>query len=121
MRSELRVATAQFENRCGDKAFNLAAIDELSEKAARLGASVVAFHECSVTGYSFARRLSKEQLWDLAEDIPGGASTGTLTRIARRHGIAVLAGLFERGDDGELYKAHVCIDKDGVVAKHRKL
>ena len=121
MPSELRIATAQFENRSGDKAFNLAAIDELSNQAASRGADVVAFHECSVTGYSFARRLSKEQLWDLAEDIPGGPSIGTLTRIARHHGITLLAGLFERGDDGELYKAHVCIAKDGVVAKHRKL
>src|SRR5215469_615591 len=121
MPNELRIATAQFENRSGDKAFNLAMIAELSAKAARSGADVIAFHECSITGYTFARRLSREQLWDLAEAVPGGASIGVLTRIARRHRIVVLAGLFERGDDGELYKAHVCIDKDGVVAKHRKI
>ncbi|MFZ1868196.1 MAG: hypothetical protein WAU49_06880, partial [Steroidobacteraceae bacterium] len=50
MPTDLRVVTAQFENRSGDKLFNLAAIDELSAKAARLGAHVVAFHECSITG-----------------------------------------------------------------------
>ncbi len=121
MPSELRIATAQFENRSGDKGFNLAAIEELSARAAGSGAEVVAFHECSITGYSFARRLSREQLWDLAEDIPGGASIEALARIARRHGIAVLAGLFERGEDGELYKAQVCLDGGGVIAKHRKL
>lgn len=121
MPSELRIATAQFENRSGDKEFNLATIDELSRKAAALGANVVAFHECSITGYSFARRLSREQLWDLAEAVPDGESIGTLTVIARRYGIAVLAGLFERGKDGELYKAQVCVDKSGLVAKHRKL
>lgn len=121
MPNELRIATAQFENRSGDKQFNLATIEELSARAARLGASVVAFHECSITGYSFARRLSREQLWDLAEAIPGGASMAALTGIARRHGIAVLAGLFERGDDGELYKVYVCVDSGGLVAKHRKI
>ncbi len=121
MPGDLRIATAQFENRSGDKQFNLTAIEELSAKAARLGANVVAFHECSITGYSFARRLSQEQLWDLAEVIPGGASIEALTGIARRHGIAVLAGLFERGDGGEVYKAHVCVDRSGLVARHRKI
>ncbi|MGA9368455.1 MAG: nitrilase-related carbon-nitrogen hydrolase [Steroidobacteraceae bacterium] len=84
MPTDLRVVTAQFENRSGDKLFNLAAIDELSAKAARLGAHVVAFHECSITGYTFARRLSQKQLWDLAEIIPSGASIQALTGIARR-------------------------------------
>ncbi|HEV2271151.1 MAG TPA: nitrilase family protein [Steroidobacteraceae bacterium] len=121
MPNELRIATAQFESRSADKAFNLATIEELSATAARSGADVAAFHECSITGYTFARRLSRAQLWDLAEVIPGGPSIESLTAIARRHRIAVLAGLFERGDDGELYKAHVCVDKGGVVAKHRKI
>ena len=94
MPGDLRIATAQFENRSGDKQFNLTAIEELAAKAARLGANAVAFQECSITGYGFARRLSREQLWDLAEAIPGGASIEALTGIARRHGIAVLVGLF---------------------------
>jgi predicted amidohydrolase len=121
MPKDLKIATAQFENRSGDKSFNLAVIDQLSARAARSGADVIAFHECSITGYSFARRLSKAQLWDLAEAIPSGPSTEVLAGIARRHGIAVLAGLFERGDDGEVYKAHVCVDGDGVKAKYRKI
>ena len=121
MPNDLRIAAAQFENRSGDKAFNLATIADLAAKAASQGANAIAFHECSITGYSFARRLSREQLWDLAEAIPGGPSITALTDIARRSGIAVLAGLFERGDDGELYKAHVCVDTTGVVAKHRKI
>ena len=121
MPNELRIAAAQFENRSGNKEFNLAAIDALAARAARQGAEAIAFHECSITGYSFARRLSREQLWDLAEAVPGGPSTAALGDISRRHGIALLAGLFERGDDGELYKAHVCIDRGGLVAKHRKI
>lgn len=121
MPNDLRIATAQFEHRSGDKQFNLAAIEELSAKAARLGAQVAAFHECSITGYTFARRLSRHELWSLAEVIPDGASIDALSGIARRHGIVLLAGLFERGADGELYKAHVCVDRNGLVAKHRKI
>lgn len=121
MPADLRIATAQFENRSGDRQFNLAAIEELSARAARLGANVVAFHECSITGYSFARRLSKAELWDLAEVIPGGASLAALGACARRNAVTVLAGLFERGEDGEVYKAHVCVDANGLKAKHRKI
>jgi predicted amidohydrolase len=121
MTQELKIATAQFENRSGDKAFNLAAMGELSARAARSGAEVVAFHECSITGYTFARRLSREDLWELAEVIPGGASTTALIRIAERYRVSVLAGLFERGEDGAVYKAQVCVDQHGLVAKHRKI
>lgn len=121
MPQDLKIATAQFENRSGDKAFNLSVIDQLSARAAQSGADAIAFHECSVTGYTFARRLSKPELWELAEPIPSGPSTVALTQIARRHGIAVLAGLFERGTDGEVYKAHVCVDGAGLTAKYRKI
>ena len=121
MQSVLKIATAQFENRSGDKAFNLARIEELSARAAGMGADAIAFHECSIAGYTFARRLSQQQLRALAEPIPGGASIEALTRIARRHAIIVLAGLFERGDEGALYNAYVCVGKGGVLAKHRKI
>ncbi len=121
MPHDLKIATAQFENRSGDKAFNLSVIDELTARAASSGAHAIAFHECSVTGYTFARRLSRAELWELAEPIPAGPSIAALTNIARRHGIAVLAGLFERGVNGEIYKAHVCVDAHGLKAKYRKI
>jgi predicted amidohydrolase len=121
MPQDLKIATAQFENRSGDNTFNLSVIDQLTARAAQSGADVIAFHECSVTGYTFARRLSKTELWNLAEPIPSGPSILALTEIARRHRIAVLAGLFERGDDGEVYKVQVCVDGDGLKAKYRKI
>ena len=80
--NNLRIATAQFEHRSGDIGYNLKVIDELSAKAASGGASAIAFHECSVTGYSFARRLSKEQMLGLAEFIPGGEIITRLTAIS---------------------------------------
>ena len=79
MPRDLKIATAQFENRSGDKAFNLSVIDHLSARAAQSGADAIAFHECAVTGYTFARRLSKAELWELAEPIPSGPSIVALT------------------------------------------
>ena len=57
--NNLKIATAQFENRSGDKAYNLSVIERLAQKAAGEGAAAIAFHECSITGYTFARHLSK--------------------------------------------------------------
>jgi len=44
---DIRISTAQFENRSGDKKYNLWVIDRLAAEAAAKGADVVAFHECS--------------------------------------------------------------------------
>jgi predicted amidohydrolase len=44
-----------------------------------------------------------------------------LTEIASEYNIAILAGLFEKDKNGDIYKAYVCVTSDGVVAKHRKL
>ena len=117
----IKISTAQFENKSGDKNYNLSMIEKLSQQAAREGSDVIAFHECAVTGYSFARTLSKEQMLDLAEMIPGGDSILRLIKIAKENNIIVLAGLFEKDANDNLFKAYVCVDKNGVVAKYRKL
>lgn len=127
----IKIATAQFEHASGDKSHNLAVIRRLAAKAAAAGADAVAFHECSITGYSFARRLSKAELLGIAEYIPDGPvpegprpdgpSVGALTEIAREYNIVVLAGLFERDDEGNIYKAYVAVDRTGLLAKYRKL
>lgn len=117
----LRIAAAQFENASGDKRTNLETIRQITAQASAAGANVVAFHECSVTGYTFARHLLREQLLDLAEPIPEGESVQQLIAIAREYNIAVLAGLFERDRQDRLFKAQVCVTGSGLVAKHRKL
>jgi predicted amidohydrolase len=117
----IKIATAQFENKSGDKAYNLHIIDQLAGQAAEQGADVITFHECSVTGYTFARHLSKEQMLDVSEYIPDGESTQQLINIAKKHQIAILAGLFEKDKDDKIYKGYVCVDENGFVAKHRKL
>src|SRR5687768_8740664 len=106
----IKIATAQFENKSGDKGYNLSVIDRLSKQAAAEGAQAVAFHECSITGYTFARRLSREQMIELAEPIPDGKSVAALISIAKKNNIAILAGLFEKDSDNNLFKAYVCVD-----------
>lgn len=119
--TQLRISTAQFENRSGDKDYNLSVIEKLSGEAASKGSQVIAFHECSITGYTFARNLSKEKMLDIAECIPEGKSILKLQEIASRYNITILAGLFEKDENDHLYKAYVCVDKNGLIAKYRKL
>ena len=45
----IKIATAQFEHRSGDKDYNLRVIESLAADAASKGADVIAFHECSIT------------------------------------------------------------------------
>ncbi|MDQ2753506.1 MAG: nitrilase family protein, partial [Bacteroidota bacterium] len=117
----INIATAQFEHKSGDKQYNLSVIESLCSKAKEEGAQAVAFHECSITGYTFARHLSKQEMLDLAEFIPEGESIKALTKISAKQNIVVLAGLFEKDEKDNIYKAYVCVDGNGLVAKYRKL
>lgn len=117
----IRIATAQFENKSGDKEYNLSVIRKLAAKAASQGAHAIAFHECSITGYSFARHLDKDQMLSLAEYVPDGPSVQKLIRIASELDITILAGLFEKDEHDRLYKTQVCVDKTGLIAKYHKL
>ena len=118
---KLKISTAKFENKSGDKQYNLFVIEKLSKQASTQGSKVIAFHECAITGYTFARKLSKDQMLELAEIIPEGPSILKLTEIAKRYDISILAGLFEKDKEDNLYKAYVCVNKHGLIAKHRKL
>src|ERR1700743_2348191 len=105
---DIRIAAAQFEHRNGDKAYNLGRIHGLTRQAVALGADLVSFHECSVSAYTFAQSLTRDELFDLAEPIPDGPSVGRLIDIARECQVPVLAGLFERDQD-RLFNTYVCV------------
>lgn len=117
----IKIASVQFENKSGDKDHNLSTIASFCRKASEDGVQAIAFHECSITGYTFARNLTKEQLLDVAEIIPDGPSIKRLREIAHTYQIVILAGLFEKDENNELFKAYVCVDENGLVAKYRKL
>ncbi len=122
---DIRIAAAQFEHKNGDKLFNLERIRELTRQAVEQGAEVVSFHECCISAYSFVQTFSKEQMLDLAEDVPDGPSTKQLIDIAREFRVPILAGLFERAKDADgteqVHNAYLCVDQTGLIAKHRKL
>ena len=117
---EISIATAQFQTRNGDKEYNLSRIEALTAEAADRGARVVSFHELCITSYTFLKDLGKEEIHELAEEVPSGPSTDRLVRIAGKHDVALLAGLLEK-DDGKLFNTYVCVTGEGLVARARKL
>jgi len=117
---DLRVATAQFEYRDGDKQYNLGRIRALTRQAVDCGAEVVSFHECCIPGYSFVQPFSRDELFALAEPVPDGPTTQELIAISREFRVPLLAGLFERAGD-RIHNTYVCVTGEGLVARHRKL
>ena len=117
----LNISVVQFEHKSADKEANLNIIDQMSRQAVSEGADVVAFHECCISGYTVANSLSKQEMLDLAEPIPNGPSTEMLIRLSKEHQITILAGLFEKDKNNNIYNSYICVNEEGLVAKHRKL
>ena len=117
----LKIAVAQFQPKDGDKDYNLSVIDKLTAKAKEGGAEVVSFHEMSITAYTFFKDLSRDEVKSYAEKVSGGKSTQRLVEIAAKYDVTVLAGLVEIDDDDKLYNTYICVDKNGLKAKYRKI
>jgi predicted amidohydrolase len=118
---DVRVAAVQFQHRPGDKTYNLGRIRNLVGEAARAGVEIIAFPEMCITGYWHVRKLPREGVEALAEQVPDGPSTKELLRLSRQHGMSIGAGLIEKGADGKLYNAYVVAMPDGRWVVHRKL
>ncbi len=117
---DLTIAVAQFQPKDGDKHYNLSVIESLVVQAKQLGADAISFHELSITAYTFLSNLDRDQLNELAEEIPNGPSCQKLIAMASKHKIAILTGLVESEGD-LLYNSYLCVDGNGVKAKYRKI
>ncbi len=118
---DIRIGAAQFEHSDNDHRRNLDRIGDLTAKAAKAGAEIVSFHEGCIHGYTWIQPLSLEELQDVAEPVPDGASVKELGKIAADCKTVVMAGLFERDADGRVYNTYVTVTPDGYFCKYRKL
>lgn len=116
----MNLAVAQFGPKDADKTYNLGVIEQLTKKAKNQGADVISFHEMCITAYTFTKNLKREEILDLAEEIPEGQSIKKLIAISIKYDIPILAGLVEK-EGNLIYNTYVCVTKEGVLAKYRKL
>ncbi|MDA8333914.1 MAG: nitrilase [Peptococcaceae bacterium] len=115
---DTRIALVQMRALTGRIEANLAGMEQFTAHAARSGADIICFPELSATGY--ARRPASL----LAEEVPG-KTAAALARMARTHGITVLAGLVEAGgyppQAGQRpFITHLVCCPDGIVSGYRK-
>ncbi len=115
------VAAVQIEHVNGEKPANREKIRHFAERAAAQNVEIVIFPECCITGYWFLRKLSRSQLQELAEPVPGGASSQFLAELADKYELTVGAGLIEITKDGTMYNTYVVAMPNGEFAYHRKL
>ena len=114
----LPVALVQERNH-GDAEANLAVIETRVAEAAKSGARLVLLQELHNGAY-FCQHESVDE-FDHAEPIPG-PSTDAFAKIARKHGVVIVASLFEKRAAGLYHNTAVVFDADGSTAgKYRKM
>jgi predicted amidohydrolase len=117
----IRVAAAQFQHAPGEKDANLGTIERFVAQAREQQVEIIAFPECCISGYWHLRKLSREELTELAEPVPGGPAAERLLALSRGAGMTIGAGFVERDGGGKLYNSYFVAMPDGRWACHRKL
>lgn len=103
-----------------DPKANLRKAVALAEQAAKKGAQIICTQEM-VTSQYFCQS-EEHRFFDLAEPIPGGPSTVAFQKVAKKHGVVIVASLFEKRASGLYHNTAVIIDADGsVLGVYRKM
>lgn len=121
MRKNIRAGVVQFESVPGNKKANFEKIDRFCEIAFSKGVEILAFPECSITGYWFLRKQTKKSLNNLAEHVFDGYSSKSLIDRAKDFNMIIGSGLIEKDDNSNLYNTYVVAFPNGKIYKHRKL
>jgi N-carbamoylputrescine amidase len=102
-----------------DPAANLAKTIALAERAAQRGANIICTQELFRSQYFC--QSEDHGSFALAEAIPG-PSTAAFQALAKKHGVVVVASLFEKRAAGLYHNTAVIIDADGaLLGRYRKM
>ncbi|MBM3864943.1 MAG: carbon-nitrogen hydrolase [Verrucomicrobia bacterium] len=115
-----KVTLGLLQHSCGaSPAANLRRTLALAEKAALRGANLICTQELFRSRYFC--QAEKHEYFRLAEPIPGPSSRA-FQALARKHGVVVIASLFERRAAGLYHNTAVIFDADGrMVGRYRKM
>ena len=113
----MRLALLQLRD-YGSAAENLARTSQKIVEAAAAGAQIACTQELFTTPYFCTRQ--DPDFFDLAETIPG-PTTDALGKVAKQHGIVIVASLFENRGNEVYHNTAVVIDADGsLLGRYRK-
>jgi N-carbamoylputrescine amidase len=109
-----KVVLGLLQHACAaDPAANLQTALSMAESAARRGANIICTQELFRSQYFC--QSEDHRNFALAERIPG-PTTEAFQALARRHGVVVVASLFERRASGLYHNSAAVIDADGSLA-----
>ncbi len=101
-----------------DKEKNIEKAQKYVAEAAEAGAQIVCLQELFNTKY-FCYEENPDY-WDFAEPIPGPA-VDAMSALAKKHNIVLVAPIYEKAMEGELYNTAVILGTDGeIMGKYRK-
>ncbi len=102
-----------------DPKANLAKTLALTERAAKQGAQIICTQELFRSQYFC--QCEDHDYFKLAEPIPG-PSTAAFQKLAKKHGVVIIASLFEKRASGLYHNTAVIIDADGsLLGSYRKM
>ncbi|MFY9607413.1 MAG: carbon-nitrogen hydrolase family protein [Blastocatellia bacterium] len=111
-----RIACVQMDVEIGNVEANRRKIVARISSAADLGAELVVFPECALTGYCFD---ALDEARPFGEPMDG-PSTEAIAEVCKRTGAYVVAGFIER-DGASFYNAAMLVGPDGVIGTYRKV
>lgn len=102
-----------------DPKVNLKKQVALFESAAKRGAQILCTQEMFTSQYFC--QTEEHRFFSLAESIPG-PSTDAMCRLAKKHGVVIVASLFEKRASGLYHNTAAVIDADGsLMGIYRKM
>src|ERR1043165_3672484 len=109
-----KVTLGLLQHACGtDPAKNLKKALELTERAAKKGANIICTQELFRSQYFC--QAENHEFFKLAEPVPDGPSTKAFQKLAKKHGVVVIASLFEKRASGLYHNTAALIDADGAL------
>ena len=115
--SIVKIACCQMEPIVGNKSDNLKKSIQMIEEAASNGANLIVLPELCNSGYVFETR---EEAFELSEEIPSGESCKSWSKICKKLGVHIVAGINERAGD-LLYNSSVVLGPNDYVGTFRKV
>jgi predicted amidohydrolase len=91
-------------------------VGQAVQEISRLKADLIVLPELFNTGYQF---VSKQEVSQLAEDIPSGKTCQAMTGLAKDLGMFLVFGLPEKDGD-RLYNSAAVIGPNGFIGRYRK-
>jgi N-carbamoylputrescine amidase len=102
-----------------DQGANLKKTLALADRAAQRGAQIICTQELFRSQYFCQKEDHKN--FKLAEPVPG-PTTEAFCRLAKKHGVVVIASLFEKRAAGVYHNTAAIIDADGsLLGRYRKM